>query len=185
MTATLTPSPVPAYFDGPRAWIGCLHCYNNGELVGEWFDAAEAADVTLDDIHEPHTLTEGCEELWVFDVDGMPINEEMDPLKAASWGNLINGVDENLQPSFYAWIEAGAASLDSDGMPDADAFHEAFVDVFSDFREYSDRLADETLLYDSSDEVRRYFNYEAFARDLQMDYVVEQLPDGNIAVFHA
>ena len=23
----------------PRAWIGCLACYNNARLVGEWFDA--------------------------------------------------------------------------------------------------------------------------------------------------
>ena len=27
----------------PRAWIGCLACYNNARLVGEWFDA-ETAD---------------------------------------------------------------------------------------------------------------------------------------------
>lgn len=185
MTATLTPSPVPAYFDGPRAWIGCLHCYNAGELIGEWFDAAEAADVTLSDIHAPYVLTEACEELWCFDVDGIPINEEMDPLKAAQWGNLINSVEERLQPSFFAWIEAGAASFDADDMPDVDAFEGNFVGVFTDFREYSDHLADETLLIDSSDEVRRYFNYEAFARDLSMDYVVEPLPDGDVAIFHA
>ena len=42
----------------PRAWIGCLACYNNARLVGEWFDA-ETADLmatvaekgtTLDDV---------------------------------------------------------------------------------------------------------------------------------------
>ena len=185
MTALLTPTPVPASFDGPRAWIGCLACYNNGELIGEWFDAAEAADVTLTDIHSPHALTDGCEEMWCFDVDGLPISEEMDPLKAAQWGNLINSVEEILQPAFYAWIGAGAASLDADGMPDVDTFHDAFVGTFSDFREYSDHLADETLLFDASDEVRRYFDYEAFARDLKMDFIVEDLPDGYVAVFHA
>lgn len=185
MTALLTPTPVPACFDGPRAWIGCLACYNNGDLVGDWFDAAEAADVTLDDIHAPGALSDACEELWVFDVDGMPVNEEMDPMIAARWGNLINGVEENLQPSFLAWIASGAASLDDDELPDPQAFEDAFVDVFSDFREYADHLADETLLFDTSDEVRRYFDYEQFARDLSMDYVVEPLPDGDVAVFHA
>ncbi|MCT2025209.1 antirestriction protein ArdA [Dermabacter hominis] len=80
-------------------------------------------------------------------------------------------------------ITSGAPSLDDDGLPDPEAFEEAFVDVFSDFREYADHLADETLLFDVSDEVRRYFDYETFARDLKMDYVVEPLPDGNIVVF--
>ena len=179
------PSPVTALFSGPKAWVGCLQCYNSGDLVGEWFDAAEAADVTLDVLHLEHPLAEGCEEMWVFDVDGLPVNEEMDPLTAARWGNLLNFIDERLQPAFYAWIEAGAASLDEDGLPDPKAFEEAFVNVFTDFREYSDRLADETLLIDSSDEVRRYFDYEQFARDLKMDYVVEPRPDGDVAVFHA
>jgi len=97
---------------------------------------------------------------------------------------LLNSVDERLQPSFFAWIEAGAVSYDEDELPDPKAFEDAFVDVFTDFREYADRLADETLLFDASDEVRRYFDYEAFARDLKMDYIVEPLPDGNIVVFH-
>ena len=180
-----TPKPVSAEWEGPKAWVGCLHCYNNGDLVGSWFEAAEAADVTLMDIHAPEMTTDSCEELWVFDVDGLPVSEEMDPLTAARWGNLLNFIDERLQPSFFAWIASGAASLDSDGLPDPKAFEDAFVDVYTDFRDYSDRLADETLLYDSSDEVRRYFDYEAFARDLKMDYLVEDLPDGNIVVFHA
>ena len=183
MTALDIPSPVSAGFDGAKAWVGCLACYSNGELVGEWFDAAEAADVTLDVLHLEHPLTEGCEELWCFDVDGLPVSEEMDPMTAAKWGNLLNSVDEKLLSSFHAWIEAGAVSYDSDGMPDPQAFEDAFVDVYADFREYSDRLADETLLFDVSDDVRRYFDYEAFARDLSMDYIVEPLPDGNVAVF--
>ena len=185
MTALDIPSPVTACFEGPKVWIGCLACYNSGELVGDWFDAAEAADVTLDVLHLEHPFTEGCEELWCFDVDGMPVSEEMDPLTAARWGNLINFIDEKLQPSFFAWIASGAASLDDGGLPDPQAFEEAFVDVYSDFREYSDRLADETLLFDVSDDVRRYFDYESFARDLKMDFIVEDLPDGDIAVFHA
>ena len=28
----------------PRVWIGCLACYNEGNLVGDWFDADVADD---------------------------------------------------------------------------------------------------------------------------------------------
>lgn len=185
MTApvSLVPYPVPTDFEGPKAWVGCLHCYGNGDLVGEWFDACEAADVTPAVLHLEHPQEEGCEELWVLDTDGIPVSEEMSPLEAANWGNLLNSVDEYLQPSFHAWIASGAASLGDDGLPSTEAFEDAFVGVYGDFREYSDHLADETLLYDSNDELRRYFDYEAFARDLAMDYIVEPLPDGNVAVF--
>lgn len=61
MLALDIPSPVSAGFDGAKAWVGCLSCYNNGDLVGEWFEAAEAADVTLDVLHLEHPLQEGCE----------------------------------------------------------------------------------------------------------------------------
>lgn len=26
----------------PRVWLGCLSCYANGRLVGDWYDAIEA-----------------------------------------------------------------------------------------------------------------------------------------------
>ena len=95
MTApvSLVPFPVPTDFEGPKAWVGCLNCYNNASLVGEWFDATEAADVTLTVLHLEHPQHEGCEELWVFDVDGIPVSEEMSPLEAANWGNLLNSVE--------------------------------------------------------------------------------------------
>jgi hypothetical protein len=28
----------------PRAWVGCLACYNDGRLVGSWMDGEEAGD---------------------------------------------------------------------------------------------------------------------------------------------
>jgi hypothetical protein len=31
--------------DTVRAWVGCLGCYNNGNLVGEWIDGTECADL--------------------------------------------------------------------------------------------------------------------------------------------
>jgi hypothetical protein len=63
----------------PRAWVGCLACYNGGSLVGEWLDA--------DGLEDSDTLAAICthpghEELWVFDTDGLP-GGEMSPDEAA------------------------------------------------------------------------------------------------------
>ena len=40
MTATMTD-------ETPRVWVSCLHCYNNGHLVGDWFEATEADTITI------------------------------------------------------------------------------------------------------------------------------------------
>lgn len=57
----------------PKVWIGCLACYNSGYLVGDWFDAVDADETTLADVHRgsgrPYAA---CEELWCFD-------HELDP----------------------------------------------------------------------------------------------------------
>lgn len=71
MTATTT--------DSPRAWVGCLACYNDARLVGEWLDA--------DGLEDEATLEAICprpdhEELWCFDTDGL-IGGEMSPAEAA------------------------------------------------------------------------------------------------------
>lgn len=62
----------------PRAWIGCLACYNNARLVGEWFDAETADEVTLADVHGgAHRAHSGCEELWVMDHENIPASGEI------------------------------------------------------------------------------------------------------------
>lgn len=38
--------------DNMRVWIGCLACYNNGDLTGKWYAATDAADITTERLHE-------------------------------------------------------------------------------------------------------------------------------------
>ena len=42
----------------------------------------------------------------------------------------------------------------------------------NDFSEYAAQLADDCLLYTVADDVRRYFDYDAFERDLAFDYSI-------------
>ena len=51
----------------PRVWIGCLACYNSGQLVGHWYPATEAGDVDLDSIRAnawDEGLREGLDRGW-------------------------------------------------------------------------------------------------------------------------
>ena len=75
----------------PRVWIGCLAHYNEGYLIGDWFDAVGADEVSLADVHRgsgrPYAA---CEELWCFDLELIPVDGEMSPHEAAEWG--LHGV---------------------------------------------------------------------------------------------
>jgi hypothetical protein len=71
-------------------WIGCLACYNNTRLVGEWFDAEDADTVSLAEVHSGagHVRSD-CEELWVMDHESIPVQGEMSPYDAAEWARVI------------------------------------------------------------------------------------------------
>ena len=47
MTTTETTPTMPL-----RVWPGCLSCYNAGQLVGAWIDAADAGELTIERLHE-------------------------------------------------------------------------------------------------------------------------------------
>jgi len=69
----------------PRAWVGCLGCYNSGRLIGEWLDA--------DGLEDPDTLAAICtrpdhDELWCMDLDNIP-GGECSPAEAASLARAI------------------------------------------------------------------------------------------------
>ncbi|WP_419790178.1 antirestriction protein ArdA [Rothia kristinae] len=64
MTAPLTMSYVP------RFWGSCLNCYNNGHLVGDWFNCTEAGAVDLESVHRgQRRRSPYCEEIWCLDVE--------------------------------------------------------------------------------------------------------------------
>lgn len=47
----MTPTTITDVETTPRVWIGCLACYNEGRLVGDWHDALGADEVTSEDVH--------------------------------------------------------------------------------------------------------------------------------------
>ncbi|MDK8768961.1 antirestriction protein ArdA [Corynebacterium freneyi] len=166
----------------PRAWIGCLACYNHGDLVGDWYAAAEAADVTVEGLHAGSGIdhrVRGCEEMWVFDHEHIPVRGEMDPLRAAAWGARIAEVPECQRPAFLAWVRTGMHVVDADDLPVISDFEERYCGEWINFRDYSDHLVDELGILDgASEEAARYFDYDSFADDLIHDYTTATCGDG-------
>ena len=88
----------------PRVWVGCLACYNNGRLVGEWVDATAAEDYVpcrRSDFGAPH------EEWWVMDheyFDGL-LTGECSPMEATRLAGLIDHIEDDGRVPVIAFAE--------------------------------------------------------------------------------
>lgn len=175
----------------PRAWVGCLACYNEGRrLVGVWVDGREAAD---ENPHgDPDEWAEyGHEEFWVFAHEGYHglIDGECSPAEAQRLAELL---DEVCEPEAFAlFVSDRHGSIDAFGDEDEtrEAFEDAYAGVWDDEQDYAAELADEVYGLqrgDVAEVIARYFDYDAFARDLFMsDYWSAPASGGGVHVFRA
>jgi antirestriction protein len=182
---TNTPTTThPTITDQPAAWIGCLSCYNNGQLRGRWITAQEAADeITADQItygNQAETVTTGdyttqrcrkCggDEFDVFDTQHTPAschNVREFYENAEQLAELHDTDDLTRLITLADWLGNTTSLEDLKTYDD-----ENYADQWDTFQDYAENYADETGLLDSMpDELRHYFDYEAFARDLAHDY---------------
>jgi antirestriction protein len=163
-----------------------LACYNNGSLVGRWVDAVDAATTPLADLHEGTWInTDGCEETWCFDHEGIPVRGELSPVEAVAWGERIAECDEHLRPALLAWVESGSYVAEGTGdLPVLADFYERYCGEFDDFEDYARQFADDAcLLLDAPATLVQYFDWAAWSRDLMFDYAVEDAPCGGVYVF--
>ena len=173
--------------NAPRVWIGCLNCYNRGFLVGDWFDATYAADVTVTDAHWQWGESQDafCEELWIFDHDNLPVKGEMSPHEAQPWADAYNELDsDHLWPAYCAWVDSGSYTEDSNGVGSVSDFLEAYQGQWDSFRDFADDFVESTgMLRDATEDLVKYFDYDRFERDLKYDYTVQDAPDSGVYVF--
>ena len=169
----------------PRAWVGCLACYNEGNLLGSWYDAEDCDDVTPAKLHGSPYDPDGHDELWVMDHEGIPVHGEMSPHEAAQWGEVLTAVPDHQREALFAWVKSGSYVAEGTGdLPSTSDFEERYEGEWCSWREYADHILEEGgLLEGVSDEVRRYIDYDQWARDLLFDYTVEHSEDGGVFVF--
>ena len=186
-----------------RVWIGCLACYAAGNLVGRWYGADEAADVTSNEIHygpgwrsaedapeHPH------EELWVMDLDGAPIGfaHEMSPSDATEIALAVDAVEGKFSgyvgaDVYFQWLLDDYGRVEIDEITDyLERFEELYVGKWDTFQDYAIELADDLLRAQGigdTDTLSRYFDYEQFARDLRYDYnILHDYSEGGIHILH-
>lgn len=172
-----------------RVWIGCLASYNAGELYGEWVESAglsleelqEAVDRILAASPEP-----GAEEYFIADHEGYEglLKGEPSLAEVADAEEAIGALDdEGDLEAFAAYIINGYTAANvADAVED---FQEALCGYWRSEREFAEHLLNDLGAVDQNSLAARYFDYDAFARDLFMsDYWSAPMSTGEIAVFH-
>lgn len=175
-----------------RVWVGCLACYNDGMLVGEWVDASEAGE------YRPHLalgnpdrqiiashLNRLHEETWCFDHEGFPAGTgEMSPMEAQRIAEALEGLMAAScadAPAVFAYADNMGQSVTDVTVSD---FDDAYNGEWKSEEDFASEMADELILHSVSDDFARYFDYEAWTRDLFMsDYWSAPADGGGVYVF--
>jgi antirestriction protein len=164
----------------PRAWVGCLGCYNSGRLVGKWIDGREAGDLvaaglatveTVGDYTAPRCVRCFGDEFWTMDLEGYGgfLSGECSPITAQEIALLIEelerqGID----------LDAAGAFIEDRGAWDLDAFQDSYVGQYESLEEYAQELAGE-LYGKELDDARWPFtciNWQHAAEELSHDYAL-------------
>lgn len=114
-----------------RVWVGCLACYNDGTLNGEWMDAADASDwqCTRSTDLFPH------EETWCFDHEVPGVSGELDPMTAVRYAEAFAGVEDHEEDAFRAWLTNWVSREPDASM--VDEFREAYCGEYDSLDAYA------------------------------------------------
>ena len=159
----------------PRAWVGCLSCYNSGHLFGKWIDGLECEDLESAGIATMETIGEytayrcvKCfgDEFSVMDHENYLglITGECSTTEAAEAARQIDDIaDDSEREIVIAWL--------SNGMEfDLDNMRERYIGEYSSDQDMAEEYISGTgMLDDAPESLARYFDYESFARDLMYD----------------
>lgn len=177
----------------PRAWVGCLGCYNGGALVGDWFDATECpTDMDTFNIvtslegetPRPAHIIEAHEELWVFDHEGFDgfLTGECSPHTAQRIAEGLAAVDESEREPYAIFLADRGEEPSAERVEE---FREHYRGGYQSEADFAQEWAEEIGLVNELDPMHTYIDWELYARDLFIDGFWSQYgkADGLLHVF--
>jgi antirestriction protein len=178
----------------PQIWVGSLADYNNGDLHGQWLDAAREPDDIYADIQAmlargPAAWRGDAPEEWgIFDYEGFGGLRIGEYESIEDVARLAAGITEH-GPAFAAWAEATAPDEAT-----SEAFAEAYCGHFDSAADYAEQLVgdvegDELLEKTIPAWLQPYIeiDYEALGRDMELggDIFTAPADDGGVYIYNA
>ena len=170
------PRPVNGASDGePKVWLGSEGAYAAGDLVGDWYDARDAAEVTVDDLYRHQGLEPGPDagdEVAVFDHENLGVREPVSPQRAVE---LAETFDEVHGSHGEEGVTAYKALVDDRG--DEEISGAEFTNLYagdyeteSDYaRSMIDSTVPDTATAEQLEGWRGYLNYGRLEADLMAE----------------
>lgn len=153
-----------------KIYVACLASYNAGTLFGKWIEANQTAEEIQEEIAEmlKNSPEIGAEEWAVHDFDGFG------SINLGEYPNLervskIAALLEEYGDAFSLWYcHQDGSYVEIEEMEER--FNEQCHGAHDSKEAFADYLLDSTGGLDSVPEwVRNYFDYQAYARDLEFD----------------
>lgn len=165
--------------DTPSIWVGTYAAYSNGILHGAWIDCTLGVDHIWNEINTIlKTCPEKGEEYGIFDTSALPksIGEHScDFENIAAWAEALEEHGEI--------IASLADYLGDENIETVLEFHENnYHGSAKDFEEFAENFFDDVYGHEVPEHLKSYIDYEAFARDLEHDYLTIRL-DGECHVW--
>lgn len=171
--------------NAPRIYVGTYGMYNSGSLFGKWFDLTDYIDAKefYQDCYEHHR-NEFDPELMFQDWENIPdflISECSLNDSAFEYFQVLDGMDDDTAEAFkiyckhiISWPGNGKA-LDEQVESFQECYRGYFGGSMKDAKvEYAYQDVDETgMLANAPSVLERYFDYDAFARDLFLEGYTE------------
>lgn len=150
----------------PAVYVGTYAKYNNGSIAGEWINLLD--DVTdRDDFYEKIAELHSDEkdpEYMFQDWENVP--RGMISETSINW-DYIDGLRRVLEENSEEYAEAYALFVENFDNTDVEKFYELYSGTADSEEDYAAQLLDETgELNAIPKNLRYYFDYEKFARDL-------------------
>lgn len=166
----------------PAIYVADLADYNAGILRGRWIEIDEYTDV--DDLKQEisEMLAEkGHEEYAVHDYNNLPSSD------LGEWPNLKQ-VIEVAQAVHEHGYELVKGYLSFTGLDELSELNDRFLGIYDSLEDYAYDYINECYdLEKALGNLAGYFDYEAFARDLDLngDINAVQLSLGRVAIFRS
>jgi antirestriction protein len=159
---------------GVGVYVGTYKKYNEGSLFGMWIDleAVSDAEEFFEVCRELHKDEEDPEFMFQ-DYQGFPEELYHESMSEDDVEKILAFValDDDDREMLEAFCECyGGDATDADNIEDV---RERCMGQFDTFQDFADQCADKELACMNAPEFcTRYFDYEAYARDLKYDYSV-------------
>ena len=166
----------------PRIYVACLASYNAGKLYGRWIDTNQDPDDIDQEIREMlvESPEPGAEEYAIHDYEDMPNLGESPLLDDVSdAAKLIaehGALGKALIDHHCGRVESAKEDLEDN-----------YCGAWSSVEEYAENYLEDTGAFqECGDLMRQYFDFERFARDLELGGDIWTIEvDGRIHVFHS